>query len=460
MHVLILTHRFFPTYCAGTETLTLQIARGLISRGHQVTILTGEHDLSLPCSISPWLSVDKYDGLITHRLHYGTAEQGWNRKSFLGRLKIVTRLVSGNFDPVRLHINAPERIALVGSLLSKLKPDLVHLNHIIGFSASVIDTIKQLHIPVVFTPTDYFAVCPLSQLLRRSEFTPCDGPGKGIDCIRCMQPMPRVFALTAMWFANGLRSRRIISVIRSLGIRSKGIIDAINMADKILPSTKFLADILIRHGVKSNLIRVIPYGVDIGKLSPMNPLPKHFDNQAQMRLGFIGKLEKPKGLHVIFEALSLLKERASEVHLEVYAKIEENNSYQKILIRQSKRLSKSVTLLGTFASENIGKILRRFHALIIPSIWYESIPLVLRSSINAGIPVIVSKMGGLTEPLETDAIDFSFPAGDAQALCNILLQLLDNPIKLMVLRTHLKGKVRTLPHYLDDIETQYNSIIQ
>jgi len=42
----------------------------------------------------------------------------------------------------------------------------------------------------------------------------------------------------------------------------------------------------------------------------------------------------------------------------------------------------------------MGEILGGLHLLIVPSIWYESTPLVLCSSLGAGIPALVSRLGG------------------------------------------------------------------
>jgi len=143
------------------------------------------------------------------------------------------------------------------------------------------------------------------------------------------------------------------------------------------------------------------------------------------------------------------------VCLDLYAETGKSDRYTHSIVSQARSLGKSVRLAGTFPPGEIGRILRSLHVLIVPSIWYESIPLVLRSALNAGTPVIVSRMGGLTEPLSGDTLDQSFPAGDAGALCGLILELLNEPQRLTRLRMDLKGKARTLKHYIDDVEAQY-----
>ena len=461
MHVLIISHRFFPRYHGGTEVLSLQLARGLQTRGYQVTVLTGEPNEGLSCDAPPWLSADTHEGLATHRLHYGTVEQSWARHGMWKKLVVTARMLNGSFDPIASHVSAPERIAVVRDLVACLKPDLVHINHVIGFSAAIIPEMRRLGIPVVFTPTDYFAVCPKYQLYRKFDRSPCDGPGNAIDCVRCMQPMPRWVACLAMGAGLSAPARMagVAGVFRSLTHRPSLMIKAINSANKILPSTRFLADVLIRHGVDRTLVEVVPYGIDIGELPPMRPVPTRFDRQSPLRLGFIGTLVETKGAHVVMEALSLLGERENEVLFSIYGKTDVTDRYCLSLIQSAEALGTSVRFAGTFPPEKMGEILRNLDVLAVPSLWYESIPLVLRSAFNAGTPVLISRMGGLTEPLKDSGCVQSFPAGDARALSGLILRLLDDPQALGRLRACLTGEVRRLADYLDDVETEYRAIV-
>jgi hypothetical protein len=48
MKVLLVVHQFFPKYYYGTETYTLQLAKGLIGLGHDVVIFSGDPQLPVP----------------------------------------------------------------------------------------------------------------------------------------------------------------------------------------------------------------------------------------------------------------------------------------------------------------------------------------------------------------------------------------------------------------------------
>jgi len=53
------------------------------------------------------------------------------------------------------------------------------------------------------------------------------------------------------------------------------------------------------------------------------------------------------------------------------------------------------------------------HALVVPSTWYESTPLVLCSALAAGTFALVSRLGGMTEVIVEGENGFSFAAEDA-----------------------------------------------
>jgi glycosyltransferase involved in cell wall biosynthesis len=458
MHILFITHRFFPKHGAGTEVLTLQLAKGFSARGYRTTVFTGEHDEQLSCDEPLRVSNDTYDGLPVYRLHFGKAEQTWRHQGLVQKAALGARLLKGGLDPVALHVNAADRVAMARDLVIRLKPDLVHINHLIGFSSAVVPAIRSLDVPVVFTPTDYFAVCPTDQLLHRFDHQVCEGPGDAIDCVRCLHSMPRWVAGLAMRASRTPFLGGSGAMFRSLAGRQHAIARDLNMTDRVMPSTRFLADVLARHGVERQRIRVTPYGIDIGELPAMIPVPARFDSTSPLRVGFIGKLEGPKGAHVLVNALRHLGERIDAVRMEIYAAIRPDEEYCRNLMQDAQTYGQAVRFAGTFPPDQIGTILRSMHVLVVPSIWYESIPLVLRSSLNAGVPVIVSEMGGLTEPLSGNMRKMSFAAGDDKALSRLIEGLLDDPSRLTRLRAELEGQSRSLADYLDDVEAEYRLI--
>lgn len=114
--------------------------------------------------------------------------------------------------------------------------------------------------------------------------------------------------------------------------------------------------------------------------------------------------------------------------------------------------------MGTFPHDQIGEVMSGQHLLVVPSLWYESTPLVLCSALAAGIPALVSQLGGMTEVIQEGVNGLSFPPGDASALKGILLRLLDAPEMLAGLHRTTVARRRFTADYVEDVESAYAEV--
>ena len=436
MNILLGVHQFFPNRRAGTEVLTLELARGLRIRGHHVEIIAGEADHELSTERQPQLNRDSFDEFVVHRLRYGMVK----RK-----------------HPIADHWYEPRRVQLVLDLVLSLRPDVVHFNHVMGFSAQVVQEVSKLGIPVFFTATDYWIVCPKHTLFKTFEKRVCLGPGDGTDCVRCFRPTPRWLAALAMTMAASPISNlnSMIRNVQAMGLRPSHMVGALSGASRIFVSTHFLARLLVSHGVNEDRVQVIPYGVQVGPLPEKRPVPREFTPSEPLRLGFIGTISEIKGVHLILKALDMMGEQRKLVRLEVFGRIDNSSSFCRQLQQEARQRDLPVEFKGTFPHEMIGQILRGFHLLVVPSLWYESAPLVLCSALAAETPVVVSDLGGMTEPLQEGENGVTFPPGDCRALCEIISDFLRDPAKLKGMHRVRNAKIRTPADYVSEIEEEY-----
>ena len=440
MKILLVVHQFFPKHRTGTEVLTLELARGLLRKGHHVEVLTGAFCAGEAVATPPWLTEAAYDGIRVHRLNYGE---------------------SACRDPFALHSSAPARVELVKLVVSRAAPEIVHVNHFAGLSSAIIPAIRTLRTPVVYTATDFWAVCPQYTLRHSFDNKVCDGPDGGLDCIRCCVDWFSHRPAHAAWIAKSLartglfRSRGTIRQVDSLTRRPKIVAAHVNASNMIISATRFLAEMLVRNGIDAGLVRIIPYGVDIGELARRLEVPLRFTAAAPLRLAFMGTMAELKGPHVVLDALAALGDRAPEIALQLYGQGDPRNPYFREIRAKVERLGGIAVLKGTFPHDRIGEVMSGHHLLVVPSLWYESTPLVLCSALAAGIPALVSRLGGMTEIIEEGINGVSFPAGDATALKGVLLRFLDAPEILGDLQRTTVARRRFTADYVEDIEAAY-----
>src|SRR5262249_16904820 len=149
-------------------------------------------------------------------------------------------------------------------------------------------------------------------------------------------------------------------------------------------------------------------------------VPLRFSAAAPLRLAFMGSMTEHKGPHVILDALAALGDRAREIALQLYGQGNPGSPYFRDICAKAERLGGTAVMRGTFPHRRIGEVMSDQPLLIVPSLWYESTPLVLCSALAAGIPALVSRLGGMTEIIEEGINGMSFPAGDSSALKGVL----------------------------------------
>ena len=430
MKILLFSHLFFPKYRLGTEEIVLSVAREFASVGHKVAVAAGEPDSARSRFSAPLLQQDTYEGVQVFRMVFGTR----GLKSF------------------STHIHCGPRITLIQELVKEFMPDIAHFYHIMHFSAEAIPAVKRMGIPVFFTPTDYWAICPRVTLIHSYDSFFCEGPDeKAENCLRCylkFMPVVRIYEGLSRLF----RTVWPLSEMAILQARKKEMVLRINKADGIFPATSTLTSILAQNGVSREKLKTILYGVNVSVSEPLT-------RAHPLRLGFVGSITPHKGLHVILEALARPEIPEQSVILEIYGALRNDAYAKKIRTLAAKIPRQDIRFMGTFPNEKFGSILARFHALVIPSIWREDAPLVLCSALAAQVPVIASNVPGMAEIIRDGKDGILFKRADSSSLAGAIKQFVDNPNLYAQLRESVNPFVKNTKTYAGEIEAAYRAFL-
>jgi glycosyltransferase involved in cell wall biosynthesis len=166
---------------------------------------------------------------------------------------------------------------------------------------------------------------------------------------------------------------------------------------------------------------------------------------APLRIGYIGQIAAHKGLHVLLDAFARLRVGMDrQVELHVHGGLAETD-YVDALRAQAARDTR-VALHGRFENTRAAEILAGLDALVVPSMWYENMPLSILESYAAGTPVVTTSTGGMAEPVTHNVDGLLFKLGDAASLADQLQRLIDEPWLLDQLQ---QGAARNKPADLD-----------
>ena len=444
MRILYVSHLFLPRYSGGTEVLTFQVAREMQRRGHAVEVLTCEDFRSASTHVEGF--DEPYEGVPVHRLQLDPALSP---------------------DPVRVqyHFSAVEDYLV--PRLRRQRPDLLHVHHFGFLTTAVATAAYRLDIPVVFTATDFWLICPTSQLLRYDRSL-CNGPTNLAKCAKCVTatyhraaPYQRLLAVIPErvfnWAARGLAPRWAgrsppAQALTSLLDRAEWNRQVARKFARLLVASRFMQKTMVENGIPTERMVLLPFGLDTGWAASLPP--RRF--KPPLRIGFIGAISPHKGLHVLVEAFQLLA-AGQRARLDIYGRLDFAPAYGEH-VRERTAKTSGICFRGTFPPQEIGRVLSELDVLVIPSLWYENTPLVLLSALAARLPVIVSDMGGLVEMVRPGEAGLVVPAGDPAALAAALDRCLSQPSLLPELSSRALP-VKSIRDYADELQRIYQQAV-
>lgn len=442
MRILLTTHQFLPQFAAGTEVLTLSVARELQKRGHVVNVLTG-YPTSINLTDEDRFDEYDFEGIHVYRFHHAYTPMG-NQVSMI-EIGYNNRLGMSYFD----------------FILKNFKPDIVHFFHLNRLGTGLIECAVHAGIPRFMTPTDFWAVCPTGQLWFY-DGSLCDGPS--INAGNCLKhfaqstqkgivgktaellPTSWADVLVRITKKNSLLKYSKQAEVLALANRLPINISRLNKLNGIIAPNRFMREFLIRHGVTPDLITEVAFGIEV---TAPEVNERRSEHKSPLRIAFIGTLAPHKGCHVLIEALKLIP--AGYVELKVYGRTDEFPDYTRKLKLLVGDLF-PVEFCETFPNSKIARIFLDIDVLVVPSLWYENTPLVLYSAQAAGCPVVASNLAGLAEVIQDNENGLLFEPDNSFDLAKQLIRLQNEEGLLQRLRAKTKSP-KSIQKYVDELLT-------
>jgi glycosyltransferase involved in cell wall biosynthesis len=184
--------------------------------------------------------------------------------------------------------------------------------------------------------------------------------------------------------------------------------------DRCVATSQFVADYWIRNGVSAARMTIVPEGVAIPER--LRSLPTRI-NDSTLRVAFGGRIVPGKGLHILVEAVSLLRRRGVRVVCEVMGRFDPSaNAYHANLLRQVEelRIQELVNFRG-FVSPLVDQ-LSTVDVVIVPSTCQDAQNLVMMQAMSVGTPVLAARVGGIPSVLDAPFASLLFEPNDPECL--------------------------------------------
>lgn len=433
MRVLQVVHGWPPKARGGTELYTYQLSMELSKRNDVHVVYPVVHTTIYPLLFlqrKPSLRSFDQGPLKIHEICM--AKSSFDRFSF--RPEYNNRYVDVCFE----------------GLLDRLEPDVVHINHLIDLSSSILRVAKDKGYPVVLTLHDYWFLCPLINMLK-ADSSICTGPDEdGSNCAECWREQRK--KLIDYYVDNRHLPRRAAELFISpvlyridaadFSERRKHMGELLMCADKLIAPSQFVKGLFVKHGISGGLIVCSSNGYDL----------RCFDGFKKatgpgLTFGFVGGVKKLKGLDLLVEAFTQISD--PEVRLLIYGKVDQLFSSHLA----SKAKDPRIHIMGPF--DDVRAPYSEIDVLVVPSIWQETGgPLVVKEALATGTPVIASRLGCIPEFVKDGENGLLFEAGDTGDLIKKMKIIIENP-EMVRMMSRRAGRVKSIEEQASEIEQIY-----
>jgi glycosyltransferase involved in cell wall biosynthesis len=190
-----------------------------------------------------------------------------------------------------------------------------------------------------------------------------------------------------------------------------------SLADRVLPVSQSLRRAIEGYGLRAKF-RVVPNAVNTDLFAPQSWEERR---NGFLRLLFVGGLVEGKGLPILLDAMSQLRRRRPDLHLDVIGQGPELENHRRLAARLG--LEERAVFHGAKSREEVAAFFRRADLFVLPSLC-ETFSVATAEALAAGVPALVTRCGG-PEELVTEQSGLVVPPRDAHALASSLCVMLD-----------------------------------
>ena len=288
--------------------------------------------------------------------------------------------------------------------IRNFRPDVVHVHTPFPLlSPAVFRTARAMDVPAVTTLHSYRYSCIAATCYRDGHV--CE------DCVGKRLKLPglrhRCYRDSAGASAALTAS---LSLHRAIGTFHRSV-------DRFLALTDFSRRLLIRDGIPADKVVVKPNSVP----DPGAGSESDVRRDQPRYVAFAGRLIDIKGVRTLLAAWDRSEHDGLQLRIA-------GDGPLRTLVEQASRRDPSVSSLGWLTEQDVADLMRGADAVLVPSEWYEGLPLVVLRSLAVGTPVIVSDLDNISADVVGDDAGEAFQVGNPAALAPVLSRLAAEPM--------------------------------
>ncbi len=252
----------------------------------------------------------------------------------------------------------------------EFRPDIVHAHGILpSLTVSALAACFDANVPVVQTLHNYRWFCVEGGMFRKAAY--CDqclssGPFRGVmhRCCRHSTVASSLMTVNNRLFVNDAKLHRWVT--------------------RYIAVSDFVKKVHVRAGFPQNQLVVKYNGVPVSETMPRRDSP--------VDVLFVGRLDIAKGTPILNE-LSQRLPGSMKLHV-----VGAGNDEAQLNLQSA--ANERLVCHGRQSAESIRRLMVDAACVVIPSFVPESFGLVAAEAMSAGVPIVASKTGALTELIQ------------------------------------------------------------
>lgn len=394
MKIGIITNLYPPHARGGAETVIVRTVQELLARGHDVFMITGQPRSFGRGIVLGRSSVERVYRFFPRNLYFTL-----NDYKYPWIVRLVWHLVDALFSQHSAEV--------VRTILVNEQPDVVITHNLKGLGLSIPRVIRQMNVPHIHVIHDLQLIVPSGLVMFGKEQSP--------------------------WFVKPFYK------LYQLVCRSK-----FKNPDVVISPSRYLERMYRQaHFFTGTNIEVIPNPAPTYDISP-----KKGRSVGSLKLLFVGQLAHHKGLAFLVDAISTLPIDARLI-------IAGDGALRRWTEKHASD-NERITYLGYMPPEELVNVFGVVDALVVPSLCYENSPTVIYEGLQAGLPILASRIGGVGELVEEGKNGFLFIPGDKGDFLRALTLLDRQKDDFAQRREEISKTVAdySLPKYAERLEGQ------
>jgi len=184
-----------------------------------------------------------------------------------------------------------------------------------------------------------------------------------------------------------------------------------------LANSEFAADNLRAIVGDARPVWVVPNGV-----APGAPLRRHERESRSPALLCVGSISANKGQGVLLEAIRQLRPRHPGIRATLVGRDDTGGRF----FRAAEARGLGDTYVAVGFVDDVRAFLARADVLVLPTLHREGMPTALLEAMRAGVPVVASRVGGVSEVVEHGRTGLLVTPGDSRGLAAAIESLLED----------------------------------